>query len=110
MRGQVGPCRGSGGRRPRRGTAAGRHEGEGPPAPAPEPSDEAVSELPTRIGPCELGVLGAWVTVRCPRELAPLMRQAGGLWDPGGRFWLIHRRRMGPVIRELQRTTAPMFR
>ena len=34
--------------------------------------------LPTRVGPCEFGQLGNWITVRCPRELAPLMRQAGG--------------------------------
>ena len=47
---------------------------------------EAVTDhLPTRIGPYELGQLGNWITVRCPRELAPLMRQASGQWEPGRR-------------------------
>jgi hypothetical protein len=38
------------------------------------------------------------------------MRQAGGQWDPGARHWLIERRRIGPVIRELERSTDPLFR
>ena len=38
------------------------------------------------------------------------MAAAGGLWDPGGRRWLIEPRRIGPVIRELERTTDPLFR
>ena len=32
-----------------------------------------------------------------------LMRRAGGVWEPGARQWLVERRRMGPVIRELER-------
>jgi len=32
------------------------------------------------------------------------MRRAGGVWEPGARQWLIERRRIGPVIRELGRT------
>ena len=31
------------------------------------------------------------------------MRRAGGQWDPGGKRWLIERRRIGPVIRTLRR-------
>ncbi len=63
-----------------------------------------------RIGPAEFGKLGAWIAVRCPRDLAPLMRRAGGLWEPGSPRWLIERRRIGPVIRALRRSTDPLFR
>ena len=45
-----------------------------------------------------------------PRELAPLMRRAGGMWEPGSKVWLIERRRIGPVIRALRGTTDPLFR
>ena len=69
-----------------------------------------VPTLPTRIGPVEFGTLGGWVTVRCPRDLGPLMQKAGGQWEPGSRRWLIERRRIGPVIRNLRRTTDPLFR
>ena len=47
--------------------------------------------LATRIGPAEFSTLGAMVVVRCPHDLDPLMRAAGGLWEPGGRRWLITR-------------------
>ena len=66
--------------------------------------------LPSQIGPVQLGELGGWVTVRCPREYVPLMVAADGLWDPGARRWLIERRRIGPVIRALERATDPLFR
>jgi hypothetical protein len=29
------------------------------------------------------------VAGRCPRELDPLMKKAGGMWEPGSRRWLI---------------------
>ena len=48
--------------------------------------------------------------VRCPHDLDPLMRKAGGLWEPGGRRWLIARNRIGPLMRELRRATDPLFR
>jgi hypothetical protein len=54
-------------------------------------------------------MLGGMIAVRCPAELAPLMRRAGGLWEPGSRRWLIERRRIGPVLRELRPTTDPLF-
>jgi hypothetical protein len=38
------------------------------------------------------------------------MRRAGGIWEPGARQRLVVRRRIGPVIRELERTTDPLFR
>jgi hypothetical protein len=36
------------------------------------------------------------IAVRCPSDLDPWMQKAGGLWEPGGRRWLIERRRIGP--------------
>ena len=50
------------------------------------------------------------IAVRCPSDLDPLMRKAGGMWEPGGRRWLIARRRIGPLIRNLRRVTDPLFR
>jgi hypothetical protein len=38
--------------------------------------------IPARIGPCEFGMLGGMVAVRCPSDLAPLMQRAGGMWEP----------------------------
>jgi hypothetical protein len=32
------------------------------------------------------------------------------VWEPGARQWLVERRRIGPVIRELERTVDPLFR
>ena len=66
--------------------------------------------LPGHIGPAEFGTLGTWITIRCPRELAPLVRKAGGIWEPGSRRWLVERRRIGPLIRGLRRATDPLFR
>jgi hypothetical protein len=66
--------------------------------------------LPARIGPAEFSELGGMVAIRCPSEFAHIMRRAGGLWEPGSRRWLVQRRRIGPVIRALERTTDPLFR
>ena len=66
--------------------------------------------MPSRIGPVEFGALGNWVTVCCPRDYDCLMRNAGGQWEPGSRRWLIERRRIGPVIRTLERSVDPLFR
>jgi hypothetical protein len=66
--------------------------------------------VPARIGPVEFGELGGMVAVRCPHDFDHLMRKAGGQWEPGSRRWLIERRRIGLVIRALQRTTDPLFR
>ena len=58
--------------------------------PHPTPRERAVRGLlagadgPGRIGPAEFSTLGAMVVARCPRDLDPLMRKAGGLWEPGG--------------------------
>jgi hypothetical protein len=70
-----------------------------------------IPPLPAQIGPCQLSPFGEkWIAVRCPGEFEPLMRRAGGLWDPAGRRWLIERRRIGPVLRALRRDTDPLFR
>lgn len=66
--------------------------------------------LPLRIGPCEFGELGAMVAIRCPSEFAPLLRKAGGLWEPGSRRWLVERQRINTLIRNLRRATDPLFR
>jgi hypothetical protein len=50
------------------------------------------------------------VAVRCPSDFAPLVQKAGGEWEPGSRRWLVERRRMGPLIRNLRRVTDPLFR
>ena len=73
--------------------------------------DQALGDVPPSIGPVVFGTLGVgWVMVRCPREYDELMRSAGGVWEPGARQWLIERRRIRPVIRELERTVDPLFR
>jgi hypothetical protein len=66
--------------------------------------------VPRQIGPCQLGELGAMITVRCPHDFDGVMLKAGGLWEPGRKRWLIERRRIGPVIRALEGATDPLFR
>jgi hypothetical protein len=61
-----------------------------------------------RIGPVVFERLGRWVTVRCPPEFSSVMRRAGGTWEPGETHWLIHVRRIGPVIRVLRSETAAL--
>ena len=70
----------------------------------------ALINLPARIGPAELSTLGGLAAVQCPSELAPLMQKAGGIWEPGSRRWLVERRRLGPLVRNLRRSTDPLFR
>lgn len=68
-------------------------------------------DVPPSIGPVVFGTLGVgWVMVRCPRQYDDLMRKAGEVWEPGVRQWLVKQRRIGPVIRELERTVDPLFR
>ena len=68
-------------------------------------------DVPSSIGPVVFGTLGVgWVMVQCPRQYDELMRRAGGVWEPGARQWLVERRRIGPVIHELERTVDPLFR
>ena len=70
-----------------------------------------IPPLPAQIGPCRLSPFGErWVAVRGPREFEPLMRRAGGLWDPASRRWLVERRRIGPLVRNLRRATDPLCR
>jgi hypothetical protein len=57
----------------------------------------------------EFSMPGGMIAVRCPVELAPIMRRAGGMWEPGTRRWLIERRRIGPVLPALAARVAPAF-
>ena len=66
--------------------------------------------LPARIGPVEFAEFGPMVAVCCPQDFAHILQCAGGAWEPGCRRWLAERRRIGPVIRALQRVTDPLFR
>ena len=70
----------------------------------------AAIDIPTHVGPCEFGQLGNQIAVRCPKELAHILRRAGAIWEPGSRRWLVQRRRIGPVIRALETATDPLFR
>ena len=44
------------------------------------PRRVADTVLPAPIGSAEFQALGGMIAVRCPRDLAPLMHQAGDLW------------------------------
>jgi hypothetical protein len=68
------------------------------------------ADLPIRIGPCEISSLGAMIAVRCPQDFDHLMHQAGGQQEQGTRRWLLERRRLGPLVRNLRRDTDPLFR
>jgi hypothetical protein len=70
----------------------------------------AIPALPAHIGPVELSDFASWVAVRCPSDLAPVVQRAGGVWEPGSQQWLVERRRLGPLVRNLRRTTDPLFR
>jgi hypothetical protein len=67
-------------------------------------------DLQAHVGPCEFSTLGKLIAVRCPKELAHILQRAGAVWEPGSRRWLVQRRRIGPVIRALERATDPLFR
>ena len=66
--------------------------------------------MPMHIGPAEFRDFGALIAVRCPSELEAFIRSAGGEWDQGARHWLIERRRVGPLVRNLRQVTDPLFR
>jgi hypothetical protein len=67
-------------------------------------------DLPAHVGPCEFSEIGKRVAVRCPAELAHILRRAGAVWEPGSGRWLVQRRRIRSVIRSLERATDPLFR
>ena len=72
---------------------------------------QSICPIPRHIGPCEFSKFGLLlIAVKSPREFDPLMRQAGGEWEPGSKRWLITRRRLGPLVRGLLRVTDPLFR
>jgi hypothetical protein len=66
-----------------------------------------LSDLPTHVGPCDIGLLGKQIAVQCPKELAHILQRAGAVWEPGSRRWLVQRRRIRLVIRALERATDP---
>jgi hypothetical protein len=66
--------------------------------------------VPNQIRPCQFGELGAKIAVRRPVELAHILRRVGAICEPGRERWLVQRRRIGPVIRALERATDPLFR
>jgi len=71
---------------------------------------QEVPPIPKRIGPCRFGRLGSWITVQCPAEFDPLMLDAGAVWEPGERRWLLRLHRLGPALRALRRHTHLLFR
>ena len=64
-------------------------------------------DLPAHVGPCEFSEVGKRVAVRCPAELAHILRRAGAVWEPSSGRWLVQRRRIRSVIRSLERATEP---
>jgi hypothetical protein len=50
------------------------------------------------------------IAIRCPKELSPIMKGAGGQWEPGSRRWLVEQGRIWPVVRALERETDTLFR
>ncbi|MDQ2781826.1 MAG: hypothetical protein M3Y26_04730, partial [Actinomycetota bacterium] len=70
-----------------------------------------VTPLPVRVGPVEFEPVGPrMVKVRAPRELAAAIINAGGEYDPGCKVWWVERRRIGPLVRALERKVDPLFR
>jgi hypothetical protein len=65
-------------------------------------------DLPAHVGPCEFSEVGKRIAVRCPAELAHILRRAGAVWEPGSGRWLVQRRRIRSVIRSLERATEPV--
>jgi hypothetical protein len=71
----------------------------GPDAPSLRPE---VPPIPEHVGPCRFGRLGAWITVQCPPRFDALLIEAGAVWEPGQRRWLLRLHRLGPVLRALR--------
>ena len=57
-------------------------------APAGKATALTQINVPDRIGPVVFGTLGGWITVRCPQDHAPLMRDAGPAGGAGPRLRL----------------------
>jgi hypothetical protein len=69
-----------------------------------------VGALPHRIGSVRIDRLGSLFAVRCPADLDPLMREAGGIWEPDSRRWLLVGSRLVQLAPTLRRKTEPLFR
>lgn len=55
-----------------------------------------IGKLPHRIGPVEIERLGSLFALRCPHDLDPLMRAAGGIWEPASQRAAEARRKSRP--------------
>jgi hypothetical protein len=69
-----------------------------------------LAELPRRVGPVEIDRLGALFAVRCPADLAPLLRDAGAAWEPTSRRWLMPGTQLVKLVPRLRRATDPLVR
>lgn len=67
-------------------------------------------EIPEQIGPVRLQGIARLVLVHAPHDFAPLIERAGGSFDKGRRAWWVERRRVGPLIRALEKCADPLFR
>lgn len=68
-------------------------------------------DLPAQIGPCSFEAFGAkWFAVRCPDELTSLMRQPAVSGSQAPRRWLIERRSLGALVRQMRQVTDTLFR
>ena len=70
----------------------------------------SIGTLPHRIGPVEIERLGSLFALRCPHDLDPLMRAAGGIWEPDSRRWLLTGSLVLRLVPALRRATDPLFR
>jgi len=69
-------------------------------------SQRRMTDAP-KVG-CLRGRVG-WVMIRCPLQYNDLMRAGQGHLGFGHAAMAGERRRIGPVIRELERTVDPLF-
>ena len=71
---------------------------------------EDVAAATTPIGTNDEARDSERIPICCPVNLAHILRRAGAIWEPGSKRWLVQRRRIGPVIRALEKATDPLFR
>ena len=65
---------------------------------------------PLALAPANSASSVAWWLSGARKELAHILKRAGGVWEPGSRRWLVEQRPIGPVIRALESATDPLFR
>ena len=67
-------------------------------------------DLPAHVGPCEFGHARQAGRRQPPARAGAHPPARRRPVEPGGRRWLVERRRFGPAIRALTATTDPLFR